>query len=49
MKRTSHVATNFLNLNDFNAALAAVNAFSDLSRYTHKGQTLHVFALDEAR
>jgi hypothetical protein len=49
MKQTAHVATNFLNLDDPNAALGAVNAFSDLGRYTNKGRTLYVFTLDEAR
>jgi alcohol dehydrogenase (cytochrome c) len=36
-----------LSLDDPTAALGAVNAFSDLGRYTRKGGTLYVFALDD--
>ena len=48
MKQTAHVATNFLNLNDLDAALG-VNAFSNLGRYTTKSRTLYMVAFDEAR
>ncbi len=49
MKQTAHVATDLLDLNDLNAVLTAVKAFSDLGRHTNKGRKLHVFSLDEAR
>jgi PQQ-dependent dehydrogenase (methanol/ethanol family) len=38
-----------ISVDDPNAALGAVNAFSDLGRYTNKGGTLYVFSLDEVR
>ena len=49
MKQTAHVSTNFLNLDDPDAAPGAVDAFSGPGRYSNKGGTLHVFTLDEAR
>lgn len=49
MKRKAYAAIHYLNLDDPNAALGAVNGFSDLGCYTHKGGSLYAFALNDAR